>query len=51
MKELQGILKFRVIKQRAPKSGIDVEEDEDDVIISHLINPEINIKYMDNQTD
>ena len=41
---------FKVLKQRAPKSGTGAEEDEDDVIISHLIKPKLDVKYLD-QTD
>ena len=46
MKELQGTLKFKVLKQRAPKSGgTGAEEDYDEVIISHLINPKLSVDF------
>lgn len=52
MKELQGTLKFKILKQRAPKAagggtGAAFEQDDDDVIISHLINPKLTVDYKD----
>lgn len=47
MKELQGTLKFKVLKQRAPKSGTGDEQDEEDVIISHFISPTFKVEYYD----
>lgn len=46
MKGLQGTLKFKVIKQRAPKSGgTGAQEDDDEVIISHLIKPKLSVEF------
>ena len=46
MKELQGTLKFKVLKQRAPRcGGTGAEDDDDDIIISHLINPKLSVNY------
>lgn len=43
MKNFRGTLTFKVLRQRAPKSG-DTGGDED-IIISHLIKPKMHIEY------
>ena len=46
MKELRGTLKFKVLKQKAPKSGgTGAEDDDGEIIISHLINPKLAVDY------
>ena len=46
MKELHGQLKLKVLKQKAPNTGGTGADDEDDrIIISHLINPNLKVNY------